>query len=80
MECPNCGLLNPAGAERCDCGYDFASRSMKESLLSLEELRRASEDPNPAYLPPFDIFLIFSFGSSNGCMNRLPARAGDEAS
>ena len=44
-------LLNPADAERDDCEYDFASRSMKESLLSLEELRRASEDPNPVYLP-----------------------------
>ena len=56
MECPNCGLLNPARAERCDCGYDFASRSMKESLLSLEELRRASEDPNPVYFPFLDPF------------------------
>src|ERR1700704_3550650 len=23
--CPNCGLLNPATAETCDCGYDFRS-------------------------------------------------------
>jgi hypothetical protein len=25
VECPNCKLLNPPGALRCDCGYDFAS-------------------------------------------------------
>src|SRR5262245_58368307 len=23
LECPDCGLLNPPGAMRCDCGYDF---------------------------------------------------------
>lgn len=25
MKCPNCKLLNPPGAMRCDCGYDFAT-------------------------------------------------------
>jgi hypothetical protein len=25
MECPNCHLINPDTALRCDCGYDFAS-------------------------------------------------------
>lgn len=24
--CPRCGLLNPAGAARCDCGYDLVSQ------------------------------------------------------
>jgi hypothetical protein len=24
-DCPKCGLANPATAERCDCGYSFAS-------------------------------------------------------
>ena len=23
MDCPNCKLINPEGALRCDCGYDF---------------------------------------------------------
>jgi len=23
MECPQCGLINPAGAAQCDCGYWF---------------------------------------------------------
>jgi hypothetical protein len=27
-ECPRCGLVNPAGAGRCDCGYDFGMKSM----------------------------------------------------
>src|SRR6266567_3557520 len=28
MECPRCGLANPATAIRCDCGYDFRSGRM----------------------------------------------------
>ena len=49
MDRPNCGLLNPPAAERCDCGFDFASRSVKDSLLSAVELKRASEDPNRVF-------------------------------
>ena len=26
--CPNCGLINPPGAARCDCGYDFAAAAV----------------------------------------------------
>jgi hypothetical protein len=25
-ECPSCGLFNPEGADRCDCGYDLRDR------------------------------------------------------
>lgn len=25
MNCPNCGLVNPSEASRCDCGYDFSA-------------------------------------------------------
>lgn len=31
MKCPYCGLINPETALRCDCGYDFAPKQMKES-------------------------------------------------
>ncbi len=31
MICPNCKLLVPDSAERCDCGYDFAAQSVKRS-------------------------------------------------
>ena len=47
MECPNCGLFNPPTSERCDCGFDFTSKTMEGSLLSREELKRASADPYP---------------------------------
>src|SRR5579862_623094 len=46
MECPNCGLLNPPISERCDCGFDFNSRTIKESLVRSEELNMISVDPH----------------------------------
>jgi hypothetical protein len=30
MDCPNCRLVNPPDAERCDCGYDFPTATRKE--------------------------------------------------
>ena len=33
MNCPRCGLINPGTAQRCDCGYDFLSKSVQESYL-----------------------------------------------
>jgi hypothetical protein len=30
LKCPNCGLINPPTAERCDCGYDFVSKTIEE--------------------------------------------------
>jgi hypothetical protein len=33
VKCPNCKLINPAGSERCDCGYDFSSGEIKDSYV-----------------------------------------------
>ncbi len=30
MDCPHCGLVNPPDAQRCDCGYDFTTKTLKE--------------------------------------------------
>lgn len=27
--CPKCGLFNPASAQRCDCGYDFETKTVQ---------------------------------------------------
>lgn len=31
MTCPACGLINPPGAERCDCGYAFTAAGASAS-------------------------------------------------
>ena len=28
MECPNCGVINPATAEQCECGYSFKAQEI----------------------------------------------------
>jgi hypothetical protein len=28
--CPRCKLVNPASAQRCDCGYDFNKKSVEQ--------------------------------------------------
>ena len=42
VTCPRCGLYNPESAERCDCGYDFASGEVKTSYLSTVHTPRSS--------------------------------------
>ena len=33
MTCPNCGLINPELAGRCDCGYDFEARQVRKEFI-----------------------------------------------
>jgi len=33
MKCPRCGLFNPETAQRCDCGYDFDTRTVKNAYF-----------------------------------------------
>ena len=35
-------LVNPTEAQRCDCGYDFASGQMKRSYLRPKQARKAA--------------------------------------
>jgi hypothetical protein len=39
MKCPKCGLINPETALRCDCGYDFATHSVKQSYIEKKPLQ-----------------------------------------
>ena len=34
LKCPRCGLINDPDALRCDCGFDFKSRTVRESYDS----------------------------------------------
>jgi len=34
MDCPNCKLVNPPTAARCDCGYDFQTHTIQRSYLT----------------------------------------------
>lgn len=40
MKCPRCGLHNPQIAERCDCGYDFQTKTVK-GTYSPQTLRKS---------------------------------------
>ena len=39
MDCPNCKLMNPPNATRCDCGYDFQTGTIQQSYLTEREKR-----------------------------------------
>jgi hypothetical protein len=41
QECRRCRLINPDEALRCDCGYDFATHTMKQSYLAAQIVEKA---------------------------------------
>jgi|SRR5437879_6437190 len=42
-ECPKCGLFNPDTTERCDCGWDFASKRVDLSYAAPLDARISAE-------------------------------------
>lgn len=32
-KCPRCGLFNPDTAQKCDCAYDFETRTVKSAYV-----------------------------------------------
>ena len=39
-KCPRCGLFSPDKASRCDCGYDFATKTTQSSYVVADILRK----------------------------------------
>jgi hypothetical protein len=40
QQCPHCGLFSTPEAARCDCGYDFGSKTLKSSYLLAHVLEK----------------------------------------
>jgi len=40
-DCPNCKLINPDSALRCDCGYDFPTGNLERSYLTAKDKKLA---------------------------------------
>src|SRR5262245_38201197 len=40
QECPRCRLLSPDSAARCDCGYDFTTKTIQSSYLVADTVRK----------------------------------------
>jgi hypothetical protein len=44
MKCPKCGLLNPAGAALCDCGYELDPLYMQAQRGTVTETQSVREN------------------------------------
>ena len=65
MECPECGLISPASAQRCDCGFDFQTGKIKESYLPAprEDPVKARERVKSSYMHiALGVFLLLLGG------------------
>lgn len=62
MECPRCRLINPDGAQRCDCGYDFGTKTVK-TPYSIERLGGTTRLGLPYTLCLYALGMMFWFGA-----------------
>lgn len=71
MKCPQCKLINDPDAQRCDCGYDFETQSVKQSYLT--------ESAKPAASPLRRVgCLLMPLGIFGGGLARQAGRASSD--
>lgn len=71
MRCPNCELINPKTAQRCDCGYDFADDRVQASYVEAARARRgevASDQQQVDRLVRYAIIFAFFSLLGVGCV------------
>ena len=56
-ECPSCSLLNPPGAETCDCGYSFTGRTSRPVSTGRVEVKTCT------YTKRFGMFMLDAWNS-----------------
>jgi hypothetical protein len=61
MDCPNCGLINPASATRCDCGFDFVSQTVKASYLHPSDTDDKAQKTIQRYSIVILVILVLGF-------------------
>ena len=78
MKCPNCNLINPDSAIRCDCGYDFVQLKITDSFYYNEDDRNYSCGISNSIgnifgglLPILGLFLIIPYLSGTISLSEL---------
>jgi hypothetical protein len=77
MECPNCKLENPPSALRCDCGYEFATGTVRASYAqaTTSSLRHRGWWIAGWFLALFVFNLSVSWGQGSGTLTLVLAYA-----
>jgi hypothetical protein len=60
MDCPRCRLISPDSAERCDCGYDFKTKTLKESYVARDPVASKALNLNPTRRRVSTVLVVFA--------------------